>query len=77
MSFSHRGGQWRDAVTGHQAVAYRLRFDPQARGGRGGWYLTAVFAPPEPAAVAADDTPQAAAATTQAGPVVGVACTPM
>ena len=73
VSFSHRGGQWRQAVTDRQAVSYRLRFDPQARRGKGGWYLTAVSAPPEAAVETPDgDAPrQVGEATSSSGPIVG------
>lgn len=76
VSFSHRGGQWRQAVADRQAVTDSLRFDPQARRGRGGWRLTAVSAPPE-AEVGAPDggAPRQvgeSAAASSSGAVVGV-----
>ena len=37
VRFAHRGEQWRDRVTAHRAVAYRIHEDTA----RGRWYLTA------------------------------------
>lgn len=42
VTFPHRGGEWRDRITGDQAVAYRIHLDA----GRGRWYLTASWQRP-------------------------------
>ncbi|MEV6109354.1 IS200/IS605 family accessory protein TnpB-related protein [Streptomyces sp. NPDC051940] len=44
VAFAHRGEQWRDRVSVHRAVAYRIHEDPV----RGRWYLTASFTTPAP-----------------------------
>ncbi|WP_329055693.1 IS200/IS605 family accessory protein TnpB-related protein [Streptomyces violaceus] len=42
VCFAHRGEQWRDRVTAHRAVAYRVHEDTA----RGRWYLTASWTIP-------------------------------
>ncbi|MFG2134504.1 IS200/IS605 family accessory protein TnpB-related protein [Streptomyces sp. NPDC048751] len=42
VCFAHRGEQWRDRVTAHRAVAYRIHEDTA----RGRWYLTASWTIP-------------------------------
>ncbi|GGN84730.1 transposase [Streptomyces albiflavescens] len=42
VRFAHRGEQWRDRVTAHRAVAYRIHEDTV----RGRWYLTASWTIP-------------------------------
>jgi IS605 OrfB family transposase len=42
VAFTHRGEQWRDRVTAHRAVAYRIHEDTT----RGRWYLTASWTIP-------------------------------
>jgi IS605 OrfB family transposase len=42
VRFAHRGGQWRDRVSAHRAVAYRIHEDTV----RGRWYLTASWTIP-------------------------------
>jgi IS605 OrfB family transposase len=42
VAFTHRGEQWRDRVTAHRAVAYRIHEDTA----RGRWYLTASWTIP-------------------------------
>ncbi|MEV0227620.1 IS200/IS605 family accessory protein TnpB-related protein [Streptomyces sp. NPDC050704] len=37
VRFQHRGQEWRDRITAHRAVAYRVHHDPA----RGRWYVTA------------------------------------
>ncbi|MGW0282950.1 IS200/IS605 family accessory protein TnpB-related protein [Streptomyces sp. NPDC003236] len=37
VAFTHRAGEWRDRITVHRAVAYRVHHDAA----RGRWYLTA------------------------------------
>jgi IS605 OrfB family transposase len=42
VAFAHRGEQWRDRITAHRAVAYRIHEDTT----RGRWYLTASWTIP-------------------------------
>jgi IS605 OrfB family transposase len=45
VAFAHRGEQWRDRISVHRAVAYRIHQDTA----RGRWYLTASWTlPPTP-----------------------------
>ncbi|MFF3499676.1 IS200/IS605 family accessory protein TnpB-related protein [Streptomyces sp. NPDC003247] len=47
VSFAHRGETWRDRVTAHRAVAYRIHEDTE----RDRWYLTAAWTLPPVQAV--------------------------
>ncbi|MET1073282.1 MAG: hypothetical protein ABWY11_11605 [Umezawaea sp.] len=60
VSFSHRGGEWRDRVEGDRAVAYRIHLDVE----RGRWYLDAAWTRPVVQAIPLD--------TARAHGVVGV-----
>lgn len=44
VEFAHRDEEWAARAAAREAIRYRLRYDPEARKGRGVWYLDASWA---------------------------------